>query len=310
MENYITVLGGSNIDIIGTPFKNLKFGDSNPGSTHIFLGGVGRNIAENLSRLDIHVELITVLGIDTYAAEIQHSCKALGISLDHSFIAKKQRTSSYLCINDELGEMKLAISDMEIYKYITPKYLNKKLGIINGAKACVLDTNISIESFKFIMDNVNVPIFLDTVSIEKTRNIKDFIYRVHTLKPNILEAEILSNMKIENMDDLEKATDIILKKGVKNLFVSLGREGVYYTNGVDKGNIPIIKSETISTTGAGDSFLAAVVWSFLQGYDIIKSAKAGIAAASITVMSKSTVSNKMSTSNIKNILDKMEVENE
>ncbi|MCK9443655.1 MAG: carbohydrate kinase family protein [Tissierellaceae bacterium] len=310
MENYITVLGGANIDIIGTPFKKPKLHDSNPGSTLISLGGVGRNIAENLSKLNIQVELITILGDDAYAAEIKNSCKDLGIGLSHSLIVENQPTSSYLCINDELGEMQLAISDMEIYKYITPKYLSEKLGVINGGKACVLDTNISIESFKFVMDYVEVPIFLDTVSIEKTRNIKDLIYGVHTLKPNILEAEILSNMKIENRDDLEEATDIIMKKGVKNVFVSLGSEGVYYTNGVDKGSIPIIKSETVSTTGAGDSFLAAVVWSFLQGYHIRKSAKAGIAAASITVKSKSTVSNKMSAVNIKNILDKMEVENE
>ena len=40
------------------------------------------------------------------------------ISLNHSLVVPKERTSTYLCINDESGEMQLAISDMEIYRYI------------------------------------------------------------------------------------------------------------------------------------------------------------------------------------------------
>ncbi len=41
-RNYITVIGGANVDIIGSPpYKNLRMKDSNPGKTTISLGGVG-----------------------------------------------------------------------------------------------------------------------------------------------------------------------------------------------------------------------------------------------------------------------------
>lgn len=298
MNKYVTVIGGANIDIMGTPFKELNLNDSNPGNTTLALGGVARNIAENLSRLGVKNEFITVLGNDSNAREIKNSCKELNIGLDHSLVMPNERTSTYLSINDPSGEMQLAISDMEIYQYITPSYLQEKLDLINGAKACVLDTNISLDSLIYLMDNCKVPIFLDTVSISKTEKIKDFIHNIHTLKPNIFEAEILSSMKINNDDDLEIATDIILKKGVKNLFVSLGEKGVYYSDGENKGKVPILKTSMVNTTGAGDSFLAAVVWAYLQKFDIEKSAKAGTIASSICISSALTVSNEISAENI------------
>ena len=58
----------------------------------------------------------------------------------------------------------------------------------------------------------------------------------------------------------------------------------------------------VSTTGAGDSFLAAVAWAYLNDYSIEKAAKVGIAASSITVKSKLTVSKDMSVENIKKYL--------
>lgn len=310
MEDYVVVIGGANIDIIGTPNAKPIIKDSNPGKTNMSLGGVARNIAENLSRLDVKVEFITVLGDDGYANEIKNNCKKLNIGLSHSLIIPNERTSTYLCITDELGDMQLAISDMEIYKYISPKFLEEKLDFINNSRLCVLDTNIPTESLYYLMDNCKVPIFLDTVSNSKTEKIKDIIHNVYTLKPNLMEAEILSNMKISSHEDLEKATEIILKKGIKNLFVSLGSKGVYYTNGKEKGYTPIIDNNIVSTTGAGDSFLAAVVWAYLNNLNIEETAKVGIAASSITVKSKLTVSEDMSVNNIKKLLKKLEVENE
>lgn len=303
MKEYVCIIGGANIDITGTSYAILNPKDSNPGKTTLSLGGVGRNIAENLSRLDVHVEFITVLGNDNYAREIQESCKELGISLNYALTVNEERTSTYLCINDEKGEMQVAISDMEIYKYVTPDYLKKIIEVINNSRACIVDTNIPQESLIFLMDNSMVPIFLDTVSVKKTEKIKDVLQNIHSLKPNLIEAEILSNMKISTKEDLEKAADIILEKGIENLYVSLGSKGVYYANRNTKGNVLPPFTEIVNTTGAGDSFLAAVIWAYLKDLDIEKSAKAGLAASSICVSSTLTVSKDISTENINHIIE-------
>ena len=302
MSEYVCVIGGANIDISGTSVSILNPNDSNPGNITTSLGGVARNIAENLSRMDVKVEFITVMGADSYAEEIEKDCTEHNICISNSEIIQNENTSKYLCINDENGEMQLAISDMEIYKYITPEFLEDKLDIINKSSACVVDTNIPQVSLEYLMDNCVAPIFLDTVSIKKTEKIKNSLHNIHTLKPNILEAEILSNTKIRSDEDLELATKIILNKGVKQIFVSLGSEGVYFTNGVLQGRLPSITKDIVNTTGAGDSYIAAVVWAYLKGFDLERSAKAGLAASCICAKSTRTVSEDISVENIEKLI--------
>ena len=62
------VVGGVNVDIGGQPFLQLVMKDSNPGKVTVSFGGVGRNIAHNMSLLGIRTEMLTALGDDFYAA--------------------------------------------------------------------------------------------------------------------------------------------------------------------------------------------------------------------------------------------------
>lgn len=303
LTKYVSVIGGANVDITGKTIKKLNANDSNPGIITTSLGGVGRNIAENLSRMGIMVEFISILGGDNYSREIQESCKSLNMSLSNSYILEDKRTSIYLSIIDEDGEMAVAISDMSIYDMITPDFLKERLDVINDSMACICDTNIPKESLEYIMDNVRVPIFVDTVSINKTEKLKDNIHNIFALKPNILEAQILSGINIENDDDLIAATDLLIQKGIKQLYISLGPKGVYYTDGKVKGMLPSITTDIVNVTGAGDSFLAGVVWSYTKGLGIEDSAKAGIAASNITLLSQDTVSKNICEENMKKIIE-------
>ncbi len=298
-DKYVLVIGGANVDIIGKPYKELKKYDSNPGISIVSLGGVARNIAENLARLDIKTSLLTVLGSDGYARDIKESCKNLGIDLSHSLFLDRERTSTYLCINDRDGDMQMAISDMQIYENISPDYLKTKLDIINKAQVVVADTNITEEALKFLMKACKVPLFLDTVSTEKTKKISSFMHNIHTLKPNIIEAEILSGISIKSIEDMGKAADIIIRKGVERLFVSMGEKGLYFNDGSSSGLVDAIKTKVVSTTGAGDSFVAGLVYAYLNSMDTIESARIGQAASSICIGSTRTVSEDMSVDNIK-----------
>lgn len=302
MNHYVCVIGAVNIDIFGTPYSLLKAHDSNPGKIFTSLGGVGRNIAENLGRMGIKVELISVLGKDNYAKNVVENSSNFNIGTSHCEILENENTSTYLCINNEKGEMQLALSDMGIYENLSPDFLNKRLSIINNSKACVIDTNIPSLSLKFIMDNVKVPIFLDTVSTTKTEKVKDFIHNIYALKPNIYEAEILSGMSIKTEDDYKIATKIILDKGVKEIYLTLGAKGVYYTDGKTFGKLPAISEAIVNTTGAGDSFLAGVIWAYLNNYDILLRSQTGLAASYITSNSDKTVSENMSEEYLKQII--------
>ena len=113
-KSYATVVGGVNVDIQGFPYQELIPADSNPGTVKISLGGVGRNIAENMARLGINVKLISAVGQDIYGKRIMDECKMNGVDLTESLYLEGGSTSTYLSILDETGDMALAIAHMEI----------------------------------------------------------------------------------------------------------------------------------------------------------------------------------------------------
>ena len=76
---YIAGIGGANMDIHGRSDRQLIMRDSNPGSLHTSLGGVCRNICENLARLGETVRLITVVGDDVQGRGIIEGCEKAGI---------------------------------------------------------------------------------------------------------------------------------------------------------------------------------------------------------------------------------------
>ena len=193
---YAVVIGAVNIDMAGMPYHKPVDRDSNPGTVRMSLGGVGRNIAHNLALLDVEVKFITAFGEDVHAGEIQHSCREHGIDITHSRSVSGASTSTYMFITDENGDMQLAVSDMEIYSYLTPEYMASKLDVINNASLCVIDTNLPEETIRYLCENCTVPIFADPVSTAKAVKLLPVLGKIHTIKPNMLEAALLTGIPV------------------------------------------------------------------------------------------------------------------
>ncbi|MDQ5983020.1 MAG: Pseudouridine kinase [Eubacteriales bacterium SKADARSKE-1] len=300
---YICVVGGANIDITACPMENPLPHDSTPGKVTWGLGGVGRNISENLTALNQGVEFITVFGTDYYSQKIKKDCNDKNIKLNYNSDVITGDTPTYVCLNDKFGEMLYAVSDMSIYDNITPEFLRERIDIINNSKACVFDTNIPEESIKYLTNNCCVPLFAETVSTNKAKKLKRHLGKIYAIKPNLLEAEVLSGIKIKDRKTLDSAAAVLLSGGLKSIFISLGKDGTYYANEQESGIVPCFKIPVINTTGAGDSFMAGLIFSFIKnGANIKMMALHGTAAAALTVSSKFSVSENMSCQNIENIL--------
>ena len=288
------VVGGVNIDIGGTARAPLVMGDSNPGAVRFSLGGVGRNIAHNLSLLGVDVRLLTALGEDLWADRIEGSCALLGIDLTGSLIVPGQSTSTYLYLAGPEGDMALAVSDMDIYEQLTPAALEPKLPWLHQAQVLVLDANLPAETIDWLCDQATVPVFADAVSAAKAGRLRNALGKLHTLKPNRLEAELLSGVAIHDERSLFRAADALLETGLKRVFISLGADGLLAADADTRLRLSAARGEHVNTTGCGDAFLAALVWAQLRGLDLKGSARAGVAAAGIAMADAGTVSPRMS----------------
>ena len=297
--SYAVVIGGVNVDIGGRSFAPLIAADSNPGTVSLSLGGVGRNIAHNLSLLGADVRLLAAYGDDLHGQQVVSSCASLGIDLTHALKVPGGTTSTYLYLTDEQGEMALAVSDMSICEKITPEYLAEKLSLLNNARVVVADANIPAESLKWLAENCTAPLFIDPVSTTKAEKLRPILGRIHTLKPNKLEAELLSGIPIRNKADLEKAAQTLLATGLKRLFISLGADGALAADENGCRWLKTIPGKMVNTTGCGDAFMAALVWAYLEGLDLTESARAGLAAGSIAMESNQTINPNLSADALK-----------
>ena len=188
-DSPVYVIGAVNMDMSGTPFGPLRVGDSNPGWVMLSPGGVGRNIAENLRLLGRPVSLITIMGDDPYASVIREHCLNVGIDLQYSFIEPAGRTSVYLCVNEQNGDLNAAVSDMDICDELTPAKLEPLLSVLNHGAMVVADANLPEETLAWIAKNITVPIAADPVSVSKASRLRPLLSRLTLLKPNIPEAE-------------------------------------------------------------------------------------------------------------------------
>ncbi len=287
--SYAVVVGGVNMDIGGHSKASLVAKDSNPGRVSMSLGGVGRNIAHNMCLLGMDVRLLTAIGDDLYGQRIAASCGELGIDIGHALRVAGGATPTYLFINDADGDMALAVSDMEICEKITPSYLASNLSLLNNAQVVVVDTNIPQQSLEYLAQHCTAPIFADPVSTTKAKKLLPILGRIHTLKPNLIEAELLSGIKVTDDESLRLATQTLLDTGLRRVFISMGSQGVFAADHNEMKLVPCKKAVMRNATGAGDAFMSALAWAYLQGTDLEDTAKAATAAAALAIESEATI---------------------
>ena len=233
------------MDICGRPGAETGFRlhDSNPGKITMKAGGVGRNIAHNLRLLGLDVSMITAFGDDEFYPFLRDNLAELGIDCSESVFAGRDEsdadavktvnaadaeknagaaTSVYLYILDGEGDMCVAVSDMDVVSLITPEHIKTRLDYVNSFDAVVIDANLTGETIEFICGHCRVPVYADPVSVTKAGKLRSVLPYLRTLKPNRLEAELLTGET-----EPAEAVAALRRLGVERPFVSAGAGGIY-----------------------------------------------------------------------------------
>ena len=259
--NSICIFGVFVADLCFFAEKIPSKGETVLGKSHLAgPGGKGSNQAIAAARLNGDVNFITKVGKDNHANLALKLYKDSGV-----------KTSSI--IQDEnlsTGVAGIMIDDNG----------NNAISIIPGAAAHLdeqdIDNNIEIiEKSKIFLTQMETPEDVTRYSLKKAKesncitvlnpaparklNEKDFKL-LDFFTPNETEAEFYLNKKIKSEPDIKSAAREFLKKGVKNIVITLGNRGIYFANNNEEYFIDAFKlnNEVIDTTGAGDAFNGAL----------------------------------------------------
>jgi pseudouridine kinase len=293
MMSYIVVIGSANIDISLNIDNDIIWRDSNIGLITLSPGGVGRNIAENLGRINLNTHFITPLGHEMDAKLLKDSCTENGVVL-HPISNDAITTSKYAALFDKDNDMLVGVADTLCVEALQPKEFKPYRSLIEKAALLVLETNLSESTLKYL-STLNKRVFINAISTSKAPKIKSIYPLIDTLSLNRLEAKTLTNFDITETS-IEKTRDFFIDLGVQTVIITLGSEGAYVLTKEKIIKKAALKTNVESTSGAGDGFFAGYIYGLMKGKDPLNTANA---LASITLQSKSTVNPTLDESKLK-----------
>jgi pseudouridine kinase len=292
---YVVVLGGANMDLKARSAAPLVAATSNPGSTRMSPGGVGRNIAENLARLGTTVHLVAAVGADAMGDTLLRDTAAAGVGVDH-VRRLALPTGTYTAVLDATGELSVAVADMAATDSITPDAVVDAAPLIAGASLVVVDANLAHETVAAAVERASaagVPVVVDPVSVPKARRLRPLLtsdHPVHTITPNADELEALTGLPTRRHPEVVEAARSLTARGVERVWVRLGSVGSLLVTGDGPAVVvAALSAEVADVTGAGDAMLAAYCHALLGGAEPGDAAAFGQAAAALTVSVADTV---------------------
>lgn len=294
---YVLGIGAANVDVHGMSRAAIVMRDSNPGHLRTSAGGVTRNVMENLARMGVGARMVSALGCDLFGELVRRESEAAGLDMSGCLMLPGVTSSAYVSILDERADMLVAMSDMSVLEHVTPEVIDSKRPLILGAAAVVCDPCLPAAALERILDAAgDVPVFLDPVSTAYAHRAAPFAGRFYGLKPNSLELGILAGMDTDSDLGVERAAAALIDRGAKCVAVSLGERGCYYADAAGNRFYRALRpvSEMRNATGAGDAFLAGLVFGFVRGYGPEQAVDCALAAGHIAVESDDTISREMS----------------
>jgi pseudouridine kinase len=293
-EGPVLVIGSSGVDIVGRACQDLKLGTSNPAHLRISHGGVARNVAENLARLGMEVQLITAVGDDDAGHRLLDEAAHIGIEAEHSLVSDDMPTGTYLAILDDRGNLHVGLDDMRVIQAISPEYLRQCRHLFAEAQALFVDGNLQPKALSqaiHLARQAKVPIAADPTTINLAplfcRHLKD----LWLLTPNETEAEVLCPVPVPHADTARaiEAAKHLVSEGVEIAIITLAEFGLVYATASTSGHVPAIQTEVLDPTGAGDALSAAVIFALLNEIPLDEAVRLGLSAASLTLKTEGTV---------------------
>ena len=247
-------------------------------------GGKGSNQGVAASRAGADVTLVTKVGNDVFGKIALDFYKNENMTTEYVFLDDEKETGTALIMVDETVGQNQILVVSGACDNITEAEVTRTHKLIDEAEIVLLQLEVNMDAIERVVDYAHAKgkkIVLNTAPARKLP--ESLLKKLDIVTPNEIEAGILTDTKVETEADAEKAAQILMKKGVKNVVVTMGKNGVFVMTPDRKEMIPSMPVKAIDTTGAGDAFNGGFVTALSEGKDIFEAARFGNAVGALSV---------------------------
>lgn len=270
----IVVIGSSSMDLVVTSDQRPGAGETVLGrSFKTVPGGKGANQAVAAARLGAEVYMIGCVGDDHYGTAILENFKQNGVDVTNVEPVTDTESGTAHIILAEGDNSIVVVKGAN--DSVTPHYVKKSESLIKQADMVLIQQEIPEETVEYVSElckELDVPLLLNPAPARPLS--KEVIDSASYITPNEHEAAVL-------FDD--RSTESALKQYPNKVFITEGKNGARYFDGKKEITVPSYTVEAIDTTGAGDTFNAALAVALAEGKSITESLQFANRAASLSV---------------------------
>ena len=304
----IAVVGSSNTDMINKTAKIPRPGETILGGEfHMAAGGKGANQAVAAARAGGDVAFIARIGNDIFGKKAVEGFIRDGIDVKYVYKDRRAASGIAVIIVGADGENSIAVAS-GANANLTPEDVRRAERAISSAKILLMQLETPLETVREaaeIAAAYRVPVILNPAPAKALDD--HLLRRISILTPNETEMEMLTGIKIRKESDMARASQKLLNKGVRAVFITLGSKGVFVASETKKIRriIPAIKVKAVDTTAAGDVFNGALAVALAEGRPLLEAARFANAAAAFSVTKMGAQPSAPRRKDIENFLGKL-----
>jgi len=284
MKPRILVIGSSNTDMVVSVESFPAPGETLLGKKFMMNpGGKGANQAVAAARLGGDVTFVAKVGNDMFGEQARQQFRNENIRTDFILTDPDNASGIALITVDQHGENTIVVAQ-GANAFLHVDDLKQIIQVIAACDIVLLQLEISLETVSFVLNEAKrhgKNVILNPAPAAILPDM--FLDGLFMITPNKAEAELLAGVPIVDIESARTAAEVLYKKGVQNVIITLGREGALLHNRETSKHIPGIVVTVLDSTAAGDVFNGALAVALTEGKTMDQSADFANRAAALSV---------------------------
>ena len=293
----VVCIGGAVLDRKFRALAPIVPATSNPVEGFRSLGGVARNVAENIAALGTETSFISIVGNDETGREILGAMRQRGIDVSQVIVTDEGATAEYVALLGPDQELAVAASNMRIFDLFVPELLDRIWPHLAAARWVFVDCNLPAATLAALIarkQSARFSLAVDAVSTPKVVRLPKDLTGVDLLFMNLDEAAAflghdLAPAGAEPRDMALAAAEGLRNRGAAEAIVTIGAQGTAYATREGSGLFDAVAAKPLDITGAGDAMIAGTLHGILSGEPTAIAARTGALLGALTTETQSTV---------------------
>jgi ribokinase len=290
MPQKIVVFGSFVVDLTSRAGKLPVPGETVMGSAFkLGPGGKGSNQAVAAHRAGADVTLVTKVGKDVFGQVARDFYVSEGMDTRLILEDKAVETGTALIMVDDVHGQNMILVVSGACGHITDADIKQAEGAIDACDILLLQLEINLDALAKVMALAHARGKRIILNTAPAQHIPDSLLAMADIvTPNESEAGMLTGIPVDNMDGARAAARTFVRKGVKNVVITMGSQGAYVTDGTREEIISPLSVNVVDTTGAGDAFSGGFATALADGFSLFDAARFGNVTGALAVTRKGT----------------------